>query len=63
MKKKDKLYINEIIEQIAYIRANNNHLWMDLLRLAFLHSPNEARKIMRQIARNDRKITAWSARL
>lgn len=45
------------IDKIQEIRTKNNKLWMDLMRLAFHHSPEEAKKIMSQISQNDEKIT------
>lgn len=45
------------IDTIQKIRTKNNKLWMDLMRLAFKHSPEEAKKIMGQISQNDEKIT------
>lgn len=54
---------DEIISYIAGIRQSNNRCWMNLLRLAFRHSPKEARKIMKQITKNDREISKWCNRL
>lgn len=47
----------EIIDQIEKIRTKNNVNWMNLLRLAFKHSPNEARKIVLQINNDDNNIS------
>jgi len=47
----------EIIDQIEKIRTKNNVNWMNLLRLAFKHSPNEARKIVLQINNDDNSIS------
>ena len=57
MKKKNtKHYIN-IINKIEKIRSKNNVNWMDLLRLAFLLSPNKAKKLIRKINLEDKRIS------
>lgn len=53
MKKKSK----NLIDQIQKIRAKNNKNWMDLMRLAFKHAPNESSKIMKKINVYDNKIS------
>ena len=40
---------NTIINKIELIRSKNNINWMNLLRLAFKHSPAEANKIIKKI--------------
>ncbi len=42
------IYENDqkIIDQIEDIRSKNNTNWMDILRIAFKHSPKEAAKVM-----------------
>lgn len=45
------------IDTIQKIRAKNNKLWMDLMRLAFVHAPEQTKVIMSQISQNDEKIT------
>lgn len=52
----------EIICMIEHIRRKNNRLWMDLMRLAFKHSPDEAKRIMKQITKNDKEISRWTGR-
>ena len=32
--------------------------WMDILRLAFIHAPNEAKKMMKKIDHEDNRISA-----
>jgi hypothetical protein len=54
---------DHIIQRIALIRAGNNLLWMRLLRIAFQHAPDDARKIMKKITKNDREVSKWTARL
>ena len=47
----------EIIDEIQKIRSKNNVNWMDILRLAFKHAPNEAKKIMININSHDDQIS------
>ena len=58
-----KLSDAKIIDKVQSIRVKNNRCWMDILRLAFEARPEEARRIMQKITRNDSKITMWMARL
>ena len=55
-KKNTKHYIN-IINKIEKIRSKNNVKWMDLLRLAFLLSPDKAKKLIRKINLEDKRIS------
>ena len=48
---------NKIINQIQKIRSKNNVNWMNLMRLAFSVAPNEAKKIIRKIDDDDKKIS------
>ena len=48
---------NKIINQIQRIRSKNNVNWMDILRLAFKLDPNKAKKIMKKINYDDKKIS------
>ncbi len=50
----DKL---RIIDQIEKVRTANNVNWMDLLRLAFRSSPEEAKVLIRRINTDDNKIS------
>ena len=45
------------------MRTNNNVNWMDLLRLAFTHAPNEAKKIMAKIEHQDNRISSLMKKL
>ena len=47
----------KVIDEIEKIRTNNNVNWMDVLRLAFIHAPNDAKKLMKRINQEDKKIT------
>ena len=46
-----------LINQIQKIRSKNNVNWMDILRLAFKLDPSEAKKIMKKINYDDKKIS------
>lgn len=47
----------KIINQIQKIRSKNNINWMNILRLAFKYSPEEAREIVKNINKDDGKIS------
>ena len=53
----------DIIDQIEKVRSKNNVNWMDLLRLAFTHAPNEAKKIMAKIEHQDNRISSLMKKL
>jgi hypothetical protein len=53
----------KLINNIEVIRRKNNKYWMDLLRLAFKNSPKEAKKIVKKINDNDKKISSLLGRL
>lgn len=46
-----------IIDAIEKVRTKNNVNWMDVLRLAFKHAPDEARKIVQKINKEDKSIS------
>jgi len=46
----------EIIDAIQRIRNSNNVNWMDLLRIAFKHAPDEARAVFKRITSSDNAI-------
>jgi len=48
----------EIIDEIEKVRTKNNVNWMDVLRLAFKHAPNDARQLVGKINEHDKKIAA-----
>ena len=56
-------YYAEIIDEIECVRTKNNKNWMDLLRLAFQHAPNEAAAIVAEIYREDSAISDLSKKL
>ena len=47
----------KIISQIESVRKNNNANWMNILRLAFKHTPKNTAKIMAKIYTDDQKIS------
>ncbi len=53
-KNKNKL---KLINKIETVRSKNNANWMDLLRLAYKNSPNEAALIMSKIYKDDSRIS------
>jgi len=50
--KKDLSYI----KKIENIRSKNNKNWMDLLRLALIHDPKNAKLIIKRIFKSDKQI-------
>ena len=58
-----KIIINEkknyhtIIKKIENLRKKNNINWMDILRLAMKHAPDETKKILKNINSYDKKIS------
>ena len=57
MSKVDIKYYLGVIDEIEKVRSKNNVHWMDVLRLAFKHSPGEAKKIMKNINSEDDRIS------
>ena len=56
MNKNTEYYIS-IIDEMEKIRTKNNVNWMDILRLAFRHAPDEAKKLMRKIDDHDNRLS------
>lgn len=52
---KSKKYL-KIISKIENIRKKNNVNWMNILRIAFKHSPDATAKTMSKIYIDDKKI-------
>ena len=46
-----------IVNLIEKTRTKNNKNWMDLMRIAIKHSPEEASKVLKKINLNDKKIS------
>ena len=59
MKEKNKKieHYLKIIDEIEKVRTHNNVNWMDILRLAFTHAPEEAKKLMKKIDHEDNRIS------
>ena len=47
----------DLIDRIQFVRAKNNILWMDILRLALEHAPDKARISLGLIRENDLEIS------
>ena len=50
-----KFYLKKI-SQIEKVRAKNNKNWMDLLKLSLKYNPSEAKNILREIFKEDKKV-------
>ena len=53
----DKMKDLKIIDEIEKVRSKNNINWMNILRLAFNHAPDETREILSKINKDDGKIS------
>jgi len=47
----------EIIDEVEKVRTKNNVNWMDILRLAFTHAPEDARQLMGRVNEHDQHIS------
>ena len=47
----------KVIDEIEKLRTQNNVNWMDVLRLGFIHAPEEAKKLMKRINDKDNRIS------
>jgi hypothetical protein len=54
--KKIKYYL-KIIDEVEKVRTKNNVNWMDVLRLAFIHAPEESKKLMKKINQEDNRVS------
>ena len=54
--KKNKINF-DIIGKIEKVRSKNNTNWMDILRLAFKYAPIEAKRLVKKINKDDKKIS------
>ena len=59
--KKKKL--KNIIDKIESIRSKNNVNWMQILRIAFEHSPKETENVMSKIYKEDQRISSLAKKL
>ena len=53
----------EIIDEIQRVRGKNNVNWMDILRIAFTHAPEETREVFKRITNDDNLINELSKQL
>ena len=56
MKRRENKYL-KIISKIEKVRSRNNTNWMNILRLAFTHAPKDAKKLIKKINIDDKKIS------
>ncbi len=63
MDKNKSNYYQKIINDIEKIRKKNNSNWMDILRIAFKHSPSETADVMANIYKEDKKISDLAKKL
>lgn len=61
-KKKIEHYLS-IIDEIEKVRTTNNVNWMDILRLAFTHAPEDAKELMKKINTSDDEISSLLKKL
>ena len=55
-KKNNFRYYNNLINQIQNTRKKNNKNWMDLLRITFKHNPVDAKRVVKKIFNEDKRI-------
>ena len=53
----------DIIDEIEIVRNHNNVNWMDVLRLAFKNSPDDAKKLLLKINNSDQQISSLIQKL
>ena len=56
-------YYLSIIDDVEKVRTKNNVNWMDVLRLAFIHAPEESKKLMKKINQEDNRISELFGKL
>jgi len=57
--RKDAVMTDEqLVNEIQVIRADNNKVWMNLVRLALRVAPKEAKAFFNEITDNDQKVSA-----
>lgn len=47
----------DIIDEIEKVRTRNNVNWMDILRLAIKHAPDEAIDLLKKVNSEDERIS------
>ena len=63
MKIKNKSKHSIIINKIQKIRSKNNVSWMQILKIAFKHSPDETAKVLSKIYLDDKRINILAKKL
>ncbi len=53
----------DIVSEIEHIRAKNNKLWMDILRIALIAEPFMTKRVLAEINQNDRTISDYLGKL
>ena len=54
---------SRIIDQIELVRTRNNKNWMDILRLAFKHAPNDTAEVLSEIYKEDKALSELAQKL
>ena len=54
---------SRIIDQIELVRTRNNKNWMDILRLAFKHAPNDTAEVLSEIYKEDKALSELTQQL
>lgn len=47
----------ELVDRIQFIRAKNNVLWMDIMRVALKYAPERTKETLKAIKDNDLEIS------
>jgi hypothetical protein len=63
MKEKQIQQCLRIIDEIEKVRGRNNVNWMDVLRIAFRHAPDETQALMGKINQEDDRISVLLKKL
>jgi len=53
----------EVIDAIQEVRSKNNVNWMDILRLALKHAPEETKNLIKRINKSDNEISELLGKL
>ena len=66
MKKPQNIKIKKelkIVSKIQGVRTRNNINWMNILRIAMIHSPKQTKKLLKKINSQDKAISILIKRL
>ena len=66
MKKHKNIKIKKelkVISKIQGVRTRNNTNWMNILRIAMIHSPKQTKKLLKKINSQDKAISILIKRL